>query len=322
MIVTFTDYGRGLVEHLSRLSPSFNPTFFTERASLPVGAKPGYYEQITVHSGGENFLIDLRFTMDKDGLRSINSIEVFDHSYVKVATALEVDVPVSAGSLLYKDDVMYLTGAADRIYDGGGNDYVDLGAGNDLYAFGAGRDRIEGGRGLDVVTLDVARADVRIAQAGTAWTVTTATGSLNLTGVERLQFRDQTVAIDVAAGETAGAVYRMYEAALDRVPDAAGLRYWVAMVDRGATLKDIAGGFLNSPEFKTNFGADLANAAFVDALYQNVLDRPGEQAGLDYWTGLLASGAATRSDVLIGFSESPENVSHLAPVFTDGLWLV
>jgi Ca2+-binding RTX toxin-like protein len=322
MIVNFTDYGRGLVEHLARLDPSFSPTFFTERASLPVGAKPVYYEQITVHSGGENFLIDLRFTIDKDGLRSINSMEVFDHSYTKVATALEIDVPVSAGSLLYKDDVLYLTGAVDRIYDGGGNDYVNLGAGNDLFAYTAGRDRIEGGAGLDAVALDVARGDVTIARSGAAWTVAGTGIDLNLTGVERLQFRDQTVAIDLAAGQTTGAVYRMYEAALDRVPDAGGLRYWVAMVDGGASLKDIAGGFLNSPEFKTNVGANLSDAAFVDALYQNVLERPGEQAGLDYWTGLLASGAATRSDVLIGFSESPENVAQLAPAFTDGLWLV
>ncbi len=321
MIVTYTTYGRGLIEHLSSLDVAFNPQFFLDRGTLPIGGAMVYYEQLKVHAGGENFFLDLRFSTDRDNKRVIDSLEVFDHGYQKVATAIEIGVPVSAGSLAYKDDNLYLTGAVDRVYDAGGNDFVDLGNGNDLFAYLSGRDRIEGGGGLDVVEIDAARGDVRMAHAGSTWTITGTDIDLTLSGVERVRFKDQIVAIDVDAGQTTGAMYRMYEAALDRVPDQAGLRYYVALADNGTDLRDIARGFINSPEFAAKFGAALSTAAFVDALYQNILGRHGDASGVAYWNSLLDSNHASRAEVLIGFSESPENVKLVAPAIEDGIWL-
>lgn len=43
------------------------------------------------------------------------------------------------------------------------------------------------------------------------------------------------------------------------------------------------------------------------ARHKNVLDRAGESAGLDYWTGTLSSRGMSRADVLVGFSLSAEN---------------
>ena len=42
-------------------------------------------------------------------------------------------------------------------------------------------------------------------------------------------------------------------------------------------------------------------------LYKNVLDREADTSGLNYWLGQLNSGAETRYEVLLGFSESAEN---------------
>jgi hypothetical protein len=50
----------------------------------------------------------------------------------------------------------------------------------------------------------------------------------------------------------------------------------------------------------------------------NVLDRPGEQAGVDYWVGLLDTKAATVASVLAGFSESAENQVATAVVIGSG----
>jgi hypothetical protein len=44
---------------------------------------------------------------------------------------------------------------------------------------------------------------------------------------------------------------------------------------------------------------------YVQQLYQNVLRRQADDAGSQYWTGLLASGTS-RGTVLVGFAESPE----------------
>lgn len=45
----------------------------------------------------------------------------------------------------------------------------------------------------------------------------------------------------------------------------------------------------------------------MNTLYKNVLGRDADTGGLNYWLGQLNSGAETRYEVLLGFSESAEN---------------
>ncbi len=100
-------------------------------------------------------------------------------------------------------------------------------------------------------------------------------------------------------------IYRLYGAALGRAPDAAGLAYWSDRLGKGATLSNIASGFIGSTEFKTAYGA-LDNTGFVSLLYKNVLNRAADQAGLDGWIAQL-QGGASRESIVVGFSESREN---------------
>jgi hypothetical protein len=50
----------------------------------------------------------------------------------------------------------------------------------------------------------------------------------------------------------------------------------------------------------------LSNKAFVELVYQNVLGRPGDPGGVDYWTKQLDLKRKTRGVVMVGFSESNE----------------
>jgi hypothetical protein len=50
-----------------------------------------------------------------------------------------------------------------------------------------------------------------------------------------------------------------------------------------------------------------------------VLHRPGEKAGIDFWAAALDSKAATVAEVLVGFSESPENQAALVGVTANGI---
>lgn len=102
----------------------------------------------------------------------------------------------------------------------------------------------------------------------------------------------------------AAAVRRLYLATLDRGPDDNGHRYWQDQLDAGQSLVSVAAGFVGSAEFQARYGA-LGNAAFVDLLYQNVLNRPADAPGSAYWTGLL-NGGTSRASVVTGFSESSE----------------
>ena len=47
----------------------------------------------------------------------------------------------------------------------------------------------------------------------------------------------------------------------------------------------------------------------MNTVYQNVLGRDADIGGLNYWLNSLSSGAETRSEVLLGFIENPENLA-------------
>ncbi|HUR89811.1 MAG TPA: DUF4214 domain-containing protein [Ramlibacter sp.] len=115
---------------------------------------------------------------------------------------------------------------------------------------------------------------------------------------------------------TVAIVYRLFEAALGRIPDAWSLGYQVALLDAGLDTEGLAQVYAASPEFVQRYGA-LSNTAFVTQLYENVLHREPDVAGLAYHVGRLDAGVS-RADVLLGFSESPENIAATAAV-TDGI---
>lgn len=116
----------------------------------------------------------------------------------------------------------------------------------------------------------------------------------------------------------AGQAYRLYQAAFDRKPDDFGIGFWISRLDKGVNLTDIANAFVASAEFKTLYGTNPTNAEIVDKFYHNVLHRaPDPQS--QFWVDVLDRKAATVAEVLIGFSESAENVAALVGVQKTGI---
>ncbi len=101
-----------------------------------------------------------------------------------------------------------------------------------------------------------------------------------------------------------GALARLYFAAFDRLPDGAGLAYWSQQVGAGQALAAVAHDMVAGAEFTAAYG-QLDDGAFVRQLYQNVLGRDGDAAGIGYWTSQLA-GPLERAEVLLGFAQSAE----------------
>jgi hypothetical protein len=111
--------------------------------------------------------------------------------------------------------------------------------------------------------------------------------------------------LSVAGDKNDAEAYRLYQAALARTPDQAGLLGWSAVLASGATPSQVAQGFIDSAEFQQKY-AGLDTNAFVSALYQNALHRPPDDAGLHAWVGALQQGVS-KADVVVGFSDSLEN---------------
>jgi hypothetical protein len=167
------------------------------------------------------------------------------------------------------------------------------------------------------VTLAGNQADYTIARSGTAYTVRGRTGdTTTVQAGARLNFNDATVALDTAGPPAQ--VYRLYKAAFNRKPDSAGLGYQIhALENTGLPLSQVSQNFISSPEFASRYGS-LNDSQFVTQLYQNVLGRAPDASGLSFHVQRLSSGTGRR-DVLIGFSESPENQSATGADIAGGI---
>lgn len=102
-------------------------------------------------------------------------------------------------------------------------------------------------------------------------------------------------------------VVRLYLAALGRLPDRSGLQYWTRRHAEGVRLTRLADQFLDSSEFQRRYGAP-SDLGFIEVLYRNVLDRPSDPNGADYWARRLQADQIDRSGLLVQFSESAEHI--------------
>ncbi|KEJ94128.1 hypothetical protein SUH3_08305 [Pseudosulfitobacter pseudonitzschiae] len=178
-----------------------------------------------------------------------------------------------------------------------GTDWVTLGAGQiENMVAGDGDDRITGNAGANHL-VGARGNDILFGMDG----ADTLSGGQ---GNDRL-FGD---AFDVGQTDVSAEVYRLYQATLGRGPNAVGHYSWTWKIVEGSyTLENVADGFFASAEFKHTYGA-ADSTAFVTLLFNNVLGRdPG--AGAQGWVDALDSGALTRAEVVLGFSNSLEFIA-------------
>jgi hypothetical protein len=124
----------------------------------------------------------------------------------------------------------------------------------------------------------------------------------------------------IAGGQLGSITYPgYYPQYLLRPADPAGLAYWEGIWKQDGGPDNVIAGMIGSPEFYQSAGMQhptlSANAAWVTALYERLLNREPDMAGLSYWTGRLDDGSMTRQEVVLGFVESPENFTNLTNGF-------
>lgn len=219
-------------------------------------------------------------------------------------------------------------GEGDDVIDGrGGADRLLGGNGSDLFRVGGGRKEIEGGAGFDTVVFSGSSKDFDVAAVGGDYIVTSLRNPADvavLRETERLEFFDMQLATQELTRATlptesfSGQAFRLYRAALNRLPDEDGLAYQTGALAAGAGLSRVAGDFMASAEFQQRFGLP-DNRDFVTLLYKNVLGRSPDEEGLSYHVRSLELWGLSRADVLVGFSESPENQAAIVGVAGGGL---
>ncbi len=214
-----------------------------------------------------------------NGAVQITSADGTDELY-GIEQLVFTDQTVLTSSLGYAGVTSAGTPAEDDIMGYAGNDSLSGDVSDDFIEGNIGNDTISGEEGADEIYGD---------------------------GGNDILYGD---AFDIAAHMTeAYQVYRLYQATLNRAPDAAGHEGWTQYVGEGTgSLTQAAAGFVGSAEFQAAYGS-LDNTGFVTLLYQNVLGRAPDTGGLNAWVGQL-DGGASRESVVLGFSESTEFVNN------------
>ncbi len=208
----------------------------------------------------------------------------------------------------------------DRLSGFEGDDRLFGGRGGDVLNGGAGDDRLDGGAGADIAVFNGPRDSFAVSGNAASASVVGPDGADTLVGVETLQFADAIVELPAAPAEAPdlellglpvaaqlGAIYVGY---FGRAPDPGGLDFWLgqyqAGLDQGKTpgtvLDDIAESFRESAEAiglfpfldpdATPGASQDAIEGFVADVFDNLFERPASQAGLDFWSGVIADRLA------------------------------
>jgi Ca2+-binding RTX toxin-like protein len=306
------------------------------RILLTPGKAQGLAFDATTHTGGR---VTLFFEMA--GAASFDARTLDLTGFSDSADVLDVIGGDGAEAITGNAMANYIDGGAgdDTLAGGAGNDRIVTGSGTDAADGGAGNDTLDFTETADDVFADLAAGTARTASSQATLTgfeaVESGAGDDRLTGDRGSNLLRAHAGDDALYGDgvklallpgLSGQVYRLYQATLDRAPDAGGAQGWVAqLAEDRITLAEAAGSFVASREFQNTYGA-LDDAGFVELLYQNVLGRASDAAGRQGWLDSLANGAS-RADVVLGFSESREFINTTrAPAnawiqgHTDSIW--
>lgn len=241
-----------------------------------------------------------------DGLSVRGTVDVWDRGFDGNAPG------VTSEMAYWLRDGDTITGAAGNevLYGFGGNDRLIGGAGNDI---------LNGGNGLDTAVFSGARSAYQLQSGNTQ--ISGPDGVDTLISIERLQFDDMTLALDIDGN--AGQAYRLYQAAFDRKPDSAGLKYWVSEIDRGVSLQTAASAFTQSAEFVALYGSTSPAAdVLIEKMYLNVMHRASDAGGYNYWMGKFQTGEVNKNSLLELFADSAENKANVIGVIQNGIELV
>ncbi|GAA6178149.1 DUF4214 domain-containing protein [Sulfitobacter pacificus] len=227
------------------------------------------------------------------------------------------------------DDILSGEGGPDAILGGEGNDIISGGAMADVLTGGAGDDIIFAGanmfeRGTDDTARYHGLSDDYQVRGGIGYAVVVSPDGARdkLFGVEYIRFDDRIIELDEGSAldgagapedfVTAERVALLYEAALNRDGniDLPGLNFYIGVTERDSLTDEfLAQDLMTSPEFTASFGDanTLSNAAFLEQIYLNVLDRASDAAGRQFYLDLLNAGTISKALALADIAVSPEN---------------
>jgi Ca2+-binding RTX toxin-like protein len=274
----------------------------------------GVGNDVIIGGAGDDSIYDIMGgTFTVDGGAGVDFLVLQSNSTTGANFSLTTALASGSSALNIENIYLYGNSHADRITGASAADYIAGFNGNDVLTGLAGNDILDGGAGFDAALYSGVR---RQYVANSTSVSGNGEGTDRLISIEEARFVDGVLTFD--ASSASAQVMRLYSATLNRVPDQGGLE-----ANTGALgtlgLQGLANTFVASVEFQARFGA-LNNQQFVEQLYVFALGRTGDAPGIASWVALL-NGGASRGQVVVGFSESAENIGRTAATLNAGLWV-
>lgn len=191
-----------------------------------------------------------------------------------------------------------------------GNDTLSGGGGNDSLNGGGGDDILNGQDGIDTAVYTGSRSAFSITRnTDHSFTINDNThteGTDTLNGIERINFSDDHLALDIDgnAGITAkilGAVFGK-DSLANKEYAGIGLK----LLDGGMSYNGLMELAIN-----TKLGAHASDTAIVNLLYTNVVGAAPATSDLNYYTGLLQNGSYNEGSLGILAADSTANAEHI-----------
>lgn len=188
---------------------------------------------------------------------------------------------------------------------------VDGSSGDDLLVSTASPQLFDGGAGYDKVTFSSNRASYTVVRTSSGYSVTEKTNTANedsLSNVEEIQFGNEVLVLKYA-----DLVQQLYVAYFGRPADSGALFNFSTTLKAlgapgdvqglssayttNAQVRELIDTFGSSTESNSLYSGDTVG--FVTAVFQNVLNRAPQEAGLSFWQSAIDSGTLTKANAAL-----------------------
>lgn len=176
---------------------------------------------------------------------------------------------------------------------------------------------IDGLAGIDTAVFSGTRASYSFSHTSAGHMV----GSTELVNVERLQFADTKVALDMTgnAGTAAELISALFGASY--LGSREGVGIVLGLLDAGVSATQLAGAAIQTTLFQQLAGSN-SNTDFVRLIFRNVVGVDPNQSQLDTFVGLLDSNTVSKAQMAVVASDTSLNAVHLVGVMDSGIEFV
>ena len=165
---------------------------------------------------------------------------------------------------------------------------------------------IDGKGGIDTAIYNGSLSDFSLSKGTDSWVITTNGESDSLVNIERLQFTNTNVALDLDGN--AGKIVKLLAALLgkDSVTNKTYIGMGLDILDNGMSYEE-----LMKAGIDVVFGSNPSGASVVGALYKNLVGSSAPQSVLDEYGDILDNGSMTATELGIAVADHDLNATNI-----------